>query len=193
MPTDRDLIPPMPPHVASEFLLWIAYREAQGDEVYTLNGEDCTVLLQEEVELKRPEEEKPSVVLRCVGRAEHPELLASLKAGRVLHRAKLSIRVNDREYQLVLTGPQLQWSGVKLPKIVKSGDLGENLYEELFLYEELHGLVRGVFAQYAARRVDPDRWTQEGNSLRAWLGETFARVFHFDPLTGQGRLFGESA
>lgn len=190
MSTDRDLLPPMPPHVASEFLLWLAYREAMGDEVYTVNGEDCTVLLQEEVELKRPEEEKSSVVLRGVGRAEHPELLASLKAGRVLHRAKLSLRVSDREYRLVLTGPQLQWSGVKLPKIVKSGDLGENLYEELYLYEDLHGLVRGVFAQYAERRVDPDRWSQEGSSLRAWLGETFARVFHFDPTTGQGRLFG---
>jgi len=191
MSDERDLLPPMPPHVASEFLLWLAYREAMGDEVYTVHDEDCTVLLEEEVELKRPEEDKPSVVLRGVGKAEHPELLASLKAGRVLHRAKLSIRVQERAYRLVLTGPQLQWSGVKLPKIVKSGDLGENLYEELFLYEELHTLVRGVFAQYAARRVDGDRWSQEGNSIRSWLGETFARVFPFDPITGQGRLFGE--
>jgi hypothetical protein len=124
MPTpDRDLIPPMPPHVASEFLLWLAYREAMGDEVYTVNGEPCMVLLEEEVELKRPEEEKPSVVLRGVGKAEHPELLASLKAGRVLHRAKLFLHSGDREYRLVLTGPQLQWSGVKLPRVVKGGDL----------------------------------------------------------------------
>jgi hypothetical protein len=192
MPTpDRDLIPPMPHHVASEFLLWLAYREAMGDEVYAVNDEPCTVLLEEEVELKLPDEEKPSVRLLGVGRAEHPELLASLKAGRVLHRARLFVRAGDREYRLVLTGPQLQWSGVKLPRVVKTGDLGETLYEELFLYEDLHRLVRSVFAQYAARRVDADRWSQESNSMRAWLGETFARVFHFDPLTGQGRLFGE--
>jgi ABC-type multidrug transport system ATPase subunit len=78
-------------------------------------------------------------------------------------------------------------------RIVKSGDLGESLYEELFLYEELHRVVRAIFAQYAARRVDEDRWTQEGNSIRSWLGETFARVFAFDPTTGQGRLFGGEA
>jgi len=29
--------------------------------------------------------------------------------------------------------------------------------------------------------------------MRAWLGETFARVFAFDSTTGQGRLFGGDA
>ena len=191
---ERDLLPPMPAHVASEFLLWLAYREAQGRGTYTVDDNPVSVSLQDDVELKSPEEDAPSVVLRGLGSSEHPELLASLRAGRMLYRAKLRVGCTDeREYRLTLTGPTLEWSGVKLPRIVKTGDLGEGLYEELFLYEELHRVVRAIFAQYAARRVDEDRWTQEGNSIRSWLGETFARVFAFDPTTGQGRLFGGEA
>ena len=188
MSPERDLLPPMPAHVASEFLLWLAYREAQGRGTYTVDDNPVSVSLQDDVELKSPEEDAPSVVLRGLGSSEHPELLASLRAGRMLYRAKLRVGcAEDREYRLTLTGPTLEWSGVKLPRIVKTGDLGEGLYEEL------HRVVRAIFAQYAARRVDEDRWTQEGNSMRAWLGETFARVFAFDPTTGQGRLFGGEA
>ena len=79
---------------------------------------------------------------------------------------------------------------MKLPKLVKAGDLNEVLYEELFLYEDLHAVFRSVFAEYAGRRVDADRWSQEGNSIRSWLGLAFERVFHFDMKTGQGKLFG---
>ena len=69
---------------------------------------------------------------------------------------------------------------MKLPKLVKTGELGEILYEELFLYEELHAIMRAVFAQYAARRVDAGRWYQESGSVQSWLGATFARVFYAD-------------
>ena len=188
---DRDLIPPMPPHVASEFLLWLAWREALGNNDYRLSdGNEVFVEVCEEVELKLPEEEKASVVLRNLNSNEHPELLASLRAGRTLHRAKLRVLSGDREYRLTLSGPQLAWSGIKLPKMIKAGDLPEILLDEMFVYEDLHRSVRGVFALYAARRVDLDRWTQEGLSIRSWLGESFARVFAFDPMTGQGSLFG---
>ena len=191
MSTERDLLPPMPAHVASEFLLWLAYREAQGRGTYTVDDNPVTVSLQDDVELKSPEEDAPSVVLRGLGSSEHPELLASLRAGRMLYRAKLRIGcAEDREYRLTLTGPTLEWGGVKLPRLVKTNDLGESLYEELFLYEELHRVMRAIFAQYAARRVDGDRWTQESHSMRDWLGETYARVFAFNPITGQGLLFG---
>jgi hypothetical protein len=188
----RDLLPDMPAHVASEFLLWLWYRETQGNNVYELDdGRKACIELQDMIELKRPEEEKASVTLRAVSTGEHPELLASLCAGRVLHRASMAIETGeDRIYRVTLTGKRLTWSGVKLPTIVKNGDVAEQLYEQIFLYEELHTVLRSVFAQYATRRVSSDRWSQEGNSLRRWLGATFARTFNFDPTTGQGMLFG---
>ena len=162
MSTDRDLLPPLPPHVASEFLLWLAFRETQGNEDYTLsNGSTVTIGVCEDVELKRPEEDKPSVVLRGLDSSAHPELLASLRAGRMLHRAKLSITSGERTYRLTLTGPTLAWSGIKLPRLLKSDEIGKTLHEELFLYEELDQIMRQVFGQYARRRVDAERWTQE--------------------------------
>ncbi|NBP83323.1 hypothetical protein EBU60_05620 [bacterium] len=100
------------------------------------------------------------------------------------------VDADDRTFRVTLTGKRLTWSGVKLPTIVKNGDVAEQLYEQIFLYEELHTVLRSVFAQFASRRISEDRWQQEGNSLRRWLGATFARTFHFDPTTGQGMLFG---
>jgi hypothetical protein len=190
----RDLLPELPDHVASEFLLWLWYRETQGNNVYEMDdGRKACIELLDMVELKRPEEEKASVTLRAVSTGEHPELLASLCAGRVLHRASMSVEVidaDDRTFRVTLTGKRLTWSGVKLPAIVKTGDMAEQLYEQIFLYEELHTVLRSVFAQFASRRISEDRWQQEGNSLRRWLGATFARTFKFDPTTGQGMLFG---
>ena len=179
---ERALLPEMPGHVASEFLLWLSWRKAMDQDEYVLDeGRRVSIEVCEDMDLKLPGEDKPSVVLRGIGSCEHPELLASLRAGRVIHRVHLRVRSDDREYRLVLSGPQLAWSGVKLPKLVKTGDLHEVMYEELFLYEDLHAVMRAVFAQYAARRVDSDRWSQEGNSVRSWLGATFTRVFHADP------------
>ncbi len=192
-PAERDLLPEMPAHLGPEFLLWLCWREAMDNHAYRLESEDdaqpVTVEVDGGVDLRRPEESSASVSLREVAVVEHPELLASLRAGRLLHRARLKITVDDRVYALTLTGPQLAWSGVSLPKLVK-GDDEEALYEEMFLYEDLHRAVRGVFAQFARGRADKDRWSQEGRSIRAWVGEAFERVYHFDEVTGQGRLWG---
>jgi hypothetical protein len=173
---------PLPSHVASEFLLWLCHRHAVGANQFEVKGNDCWVEVNGSVDLKRPEDLQPTVSLRGIGDAvsAHPELLASLRAGRHLHRATLQLTVDDRVFRLTLTGSALAWSGVKLPCLVRSGEEEEMVLEQMFLYEELHASLQAVFLEFAQERVDSVGWPLCVHLIRSWLGDSFTQVFRSD-------------
>ena len=116
--------------------------------------------------------------------------MAALAHGGVVKGLGLALRRDDREYAMRLTGAMLHTSALKLPSMVKGGDLGEELYEAAFLYEEQAFLLRCIFAVWAQQRVSGGAQAQ--SAIRRWLGLELAAKFEADAF-GQGLLFARRA
>jgi hypothetical protein len=158
-----------PPHVASEFFLWLWYRSETGQGRVDL-GESGAVdfWVDDRIAFRAVGEEKVSAVMTGENPSTTPEAHAALAGGKVIRDVRLAIRREDREYAVTLKGPRVEIAGVKLPALVKSGDDGEVLYERMFLYEELHFVLAGLFRAFAETRCAADWKDTTLADLRRW-------------------------
>lgn len=146
-----------PPHVASEFYLWLWYRSETGGG--TLAFEDSGSVdfwVEDRLSFRSAGEEKVSAVLTGERPSASPEARAALRGGKVLRELKLALRREEREYLVSLRGPAVEIAGAKIPSLVKSGEAAEILYERMFLYEELTFMIGGLFRAFAEARCGDD-------------------------------------
>jgi hypothetical protein len=158
-----------PPHVASEFFLWLWYRSETGQGRVDL-GESGSVefWVDDRISFRAVGEEKVSAVMTGENPSLTPEAHAALAGGKVIRDVRLALRREDREYAVTLKAPRIEIAGAKLPALVKSGDEAEILYERMFLYEELHFILAGLCRSFADDRCAPD-WRARGlQDLRRW-------------------------
>ena len=173
-----------PPHVASEFYLWLWYRSETGQGRIDL-GESGAVdfWVDDRISFRAVGEERVSAVMTGENPSTTPEAHAALAGGKVIRDVRLALRREDREYFVTLKGPRIEVSGAKLPALVKSGDEGEVLYERMFLYEELHFVLAALFRSFSEARCAADWSAATLPDLRRWVAVR----------PGRGGLDGEEA
>lgn len=158
----------LPPHVASEFFLWLWWEGEQGGKVSL--GDEGSVLLwvDDRIAFRAAGDERASALLTGERPSESPEARAALAGGKVLKDLRIALKREDREYTVTLRGPRISIAAAKLPTQVKTGDVAEVLYDRMYVYEELHWLVASLFRQFAAARTSP-AWKQDVlPALRSW-------------------------
>ncbi len=166
-----------PPHVASEFFLWLWYQSETGQGRVDLGetGGKVEFWVDDRIAFRAVGEEKVSAVMTGENPSLSPEARAALAGGKVLRDLRLALRREDREYFVTLKAPRIEIAAAKLPGLVKSGDEGEVLYERMFLYEELHFVLGGMFRAFAEARCG-DTWrNQTVPDLRRWVAAGTAR------------------
>lgn len=162
----------VPPHVASEFYLWLWYTSETAGGTLDLGEEGAIVFwVDDRLSFRATGEDKVSAVLTGEAPATTPEARAAVLGGKVLRDIKLALRREDREYTVTLRGAGIDVSGAKLPGVVKGGEEAELVYERMFLYEELHWMVNALFRRFAGERATP-AWTDTVlPAIRAWISE----------------------
>lgn len=163
---------PVLPHLAAEFLLWLwwsASQRACHADLGEPHGE-VDFWVDDRLAFKAPDEGKAAAVITGENPAEALEARAAVAGGKVLRELRLCIRREDREFAATLKAPQLDLAQVSLPQVVK-GDGEEALYDRMFLYEELHGLVAAFFRQFAEDRVSGEWAMARLPAIRAWIAE----------------------
>ncbi|MDP2313006.1 MAG: hypothetical protein Q8P41_08880 [Pseudomonadota bacterium] len=176
-----------PPHVASEFFLWLWYQSETGQGRVELGSDAGTVeyWVDDRISFRAVGEEKVSAIMTGDNPSLTPEAHAALAGGKVIRDVRLALRKEDREYSVTLKAPRIEIAGAKLPALVKSGDEGEVLYERMFLYEELHFILGGLFRAFATARCD-EAWRERTlPDLRRWVAA--------GPASGAGLDAGEEA
>ncbi len=172
MATEDDL-PGAPPHVASEFYLWLWFRSDTGGGKIDFpddTGGGVEFWVDDRLAFRAVGEDRVSAVLTGDNPGTSPEARAAVAGGKVLRDIKLALRRGDREYQVVLRGPRLEVSAAKLPGLLKGGDEAELLYERAFLYEELHFILAGLFRTFAGVRCSPAWQSHVLPDLCRWAG-----------------------
>ncbi|MDP2305306.1 MAG: hypothetical protein Q8P18_04685 [Pseudomonadota bacterium] len=161
----------VPAHVASEFFLWLWYQSETGQGRVDLGetGGSVEYWVDDRISFRTVGEDKVSAVMTGDNPSLTPEAHAALAGGKVIRDVRLAIRREDREYAVTLKAPRIEIAGAKLPAMVKSGDDGEVLYERMFLYEELHFVLGGLFRAFAEARC-ADEWRERTlPDLRRWV------------------------
>ncbi|MFN7142881.1 MAG: hypothetical protein ACK4YP_03830 [Myxococcota bacterium] len=182
--SDTEEMDGAPPHVASEFFLWLWYRSETGQGHVDM-GDNGSVdfWVDDRISFRAVGEEKVSAVMTGENPSLTPEAHAALAGGKVIRDVRLALRREDREYAVTLKAPKIEIAGAKLPGLVKSGDEGEVLYERMFLYEELHFVLAGLFRSFAEARCGEEWRERLLPDLRRWASAG----------PGGGRELGEGA
>lgn len=163
---------PIPPHLASEFYLWLWWTSERDGSRFALPDPvgpiDAWVV--DRLAFRNPADTKVTALMTGENAPATPEARAALAGGKVLQDVKIGLRRDDREFELTLKGPAVHVSGLKLP--AAGGGEGEAgaMLERFFLYEEAVFLLRGLFQAFARERTGPGWRASVEPALRAWLG-----------------------
>jgi hypothetical protein len=162
---------PVVPHLAAEFYLWLWWRSELDGGTFDL-GEPVGRIeawVDDRLAFRIPGEKKVTAVLTGDRASEALEARAAVYGGKVLQELRLFIRRDDREFKVTLKGPEVHLTRASLPQQLQEAE-DEAIYDRIFLYDELHFIIAGLFRAFAARRTT-DAWAREDvPAIRAWVG-----------------------
>lgn len=162
---------PIPPHVASEFLVWLWWASEQDGAQFTLpdpvGAISCWV--DDRLSFRRPDDTKVSAVLTGERPSDSLEARAALAGGKVVQELRVVVRRDDREFHATLRSPGLDLGGLKLPDILSEGE-DERIYDRMFLYGEFMLVLSGLLQRFAEVRTGPTWAGEVMPALRQWLG-----------------------
>lgn len=154
-----------------EFLTWMWWRTEQG-RFWKLEGQDEPIegWVDGKVALALPASPTDKAVLSGDAPSTAPEARAALGGGKVTIEMMLGLRSDSQEYMLTLKGNLLDLHGVRFPPADITDDEGA-LFDRMYLYENLHHMVREIFKEYAAVRMTSE-WDREmAPAIREWIEE----------------------
>lgn len=152
----------IPPTFNTDFLRWLWYASETGAVARS------SWWVGDRITISKQAEEKPHVVVRGEDAARIAAGRTALRDGTV-RGLQLCLRKEDREYTCNLDA-DLRVAGAKLPVLVKSGDLAEQLYERMFLVEDLVHAVRTLAMEFAFLRGRPEAWAAHVAQVATWAG-----------------------
>lgn len=162
-----------------EFLTWLVGRlEDEGGRI-EIEGDILELALGDKVVLE--EGGDPGARLSLVDEGDlRPELGAGLRRGKLLDRARLSIKRGERRWELTLDGGLLTYDSLRCPPLgdrdaAAQDDRRAAFENDLFLrladMEDAVGVLDWLFAEFCRTRAS-STWTDDTvPRLRSWISE----------------------
>jgi hypothetical protein len=161
---------PIPPHLSSEFYLWLWWRSERDEAAFELPHPVGSVLawVEDRLAFRRPADPRPTSVMTGENPAASLESRAALAGGKVLHELRVALKRDDREFHLTLRGPSLDVGQLKLPQVLGDNP-DEAAVDRMFLVEECFLILDGLLRAFYADRAE-DGWRRHTlPAMREWL------------------------
>lgn len=158
-----------------EFLTWAMYRSVRDNGVFRLDdGSAFELYFERALTLDGDNPAREMSTIKVDEPAISEEVMLSLRLGKKVSRARLSLVRDGREYSFVLD-QTLQLRSIRLPETVAI-DLVEGMEERASHCQELEDTVFALFVTFVRLRIDQDAWAREAAGIRQWLepGPEFA-------------------
>jgi hypothetical protein len=157
--------------LGKEFLLWLWWRSEKDFGSTELDPFGVVDFWVDDRLQFRTEGDDPQISdLKGGAPATTREAKMALQAGKTVETARLGFRVKEREYHLQVQGEGLELLGIKVPAECDEG-VDEQIYERMFLLEEIHGIMDGLFYRFAEQRLGADWYEGTLPRLREWVGD----------------------
>ena len=159
-----------------EFLTWLVYRAEENGGRFEHDGDVVEITLGDRVVLEA--DARPGERLTLTGEGDvRLEMGAGLRRGKLIDRAKLSLRRGERRWELVLDGGLLAYGSLRCPPL-GDRDLGAHpdpraqLENDLFLrmadVEATAEVIDALFGEFCRLRAS-DTWRRRMlPELRGW-------------------------
>lgn len=157
-------------YLGREFLAWIWFRvERDFGRIALPRVGTVDFWVDDRLVMRGRGDDPQTATFRGGAPSSTDEARAALRAGKSPEEARLGLRLGDREYVLSLRGETLDLSGLKVPQVVKKGEVEALVYERMFLFEEATAILADLYGAFIEERLDP-AW---GRSIRprilAWM------------------------
>ncbi len=146
---------PFPPHLGSEFLLWLWATSPDGSRSLDLPDTDNVYLwVEDRLVFRAASGDAPVVVVTSENAARDSAALAALRDSKRLQQVRFGMRRDGREFVFTLD-EHLHVRQAKIPSILSEG-AEEAVYDRMALLAELDGVVQSLFRRFASSRKDPE-------------------------------------
>jgi hypothetical protein len=155
--------------ISCDFLTWLWFTTEKEMGSIDLGAPHGRVdfWVDERLAFRNQADDKPIAVMTGENPSTSLEARAALAGGKVLRDLRIGLRVEEREYTVTLRGPLLDFASAKVPPDEAGGD--EAIYDRMYFYEELHGLVRGLFTTFSNQRTSPEWGGSILPAMRSWI------------------------
>jgi len=160
---------PSPPHISSEFYVWLWWESERNGGHFSVGDPigEVDVWVDARLAFRRPGDSKITAVLTGDDASTTLESRAALAGGKVVDEVRLRITRDEREYSVSLKGATVAIQRAKLPPSGTDADESP-LYDRMFHYEELEKIVAALFRTFTAARM-ADKWESETlPAMKAW-------------------------
>lgn len=139
--------------LGGEFLIWLWMRaELVSDELELPDIGACQAWLDNHLTLVSAIDPSERIMLRGAAPAGSAEAKEALKAQKVPLRAKMAMRLTDRDYSLVFDAQRFAIGSAALPAVIT--DESEDAFlERMYLLEQFLSALDGFFAAFLGDRL----------------------------------------
>lgn len=155
--------------LGEEFLTWLWFlSETERDALAIPKVGSCQIAMGQEIILADEGGDAQTVVLRGDLPSASAEAREALASGKRLRRAKLYLTIEEVQWGCTIVGSTLAISGLSVPSAA-GADFESHCLMRLEAIERISRGVQWLFEQFLERRLDPDRWLRELNTIADWI------------------------
>lgn len=155
--------------LGGEFVLWLWFSQDALDGMLKVPGLGALeVTLGSQLLLGDPLAPEESVHVRGKDPCGSSEAERALQQGKLPRRVGLRLTFEQNDWTLTLDASTLGVSSVKLPALLSEGE-EEHFYERMRLFEQMHDLVRALYARFLAVRLSPAWEAEVAPAMARWL------------------------
>lgn len=156
-------------YLGREFLTWLLYTSNAGVPAATVDGEDLTLIVVGQVNLRGLAGDATELQVKGHLSAYSDVVRNAIDQGLLVHQARLRIQSGEQVYEVTLDAENLDFKGAQIPKVLSEDD-EDKITERLWLAERLAELVDALWAAFLEVRTSKAWAKKTVPAIKAWVG-----------------------
>jgi len=153
-----------------EFLTWVWFRSEIQEEIFRMEGTPpMGISFDERLVLEAAVDNVREVsAIRGERPTQTAEARASLRMGKKVVQARLTVSLGSQDWVCVIQGDDLALSGVKVPAVLAHAE-DDFLLERVYLLDQLESAMDALYREFLNVRFDAEAWPGELKAMQTWV------------------------
>ncbi|MCK5879136.1 MAG: hypothetical protein KAH24_05125 [Holophagae bacterium] len=159
----------IPEFIFREFLLWLLVESEKRDGSFELSGEYVSFRVEDQLKLEGEGDVRQTDLRKGVPSISQ-EARSALRNGKLPTRMRVRLVTGGDEYIFVLDSRLVELRGVKMP-VVPLTEAELKMEQRIFHLSQIYRMLELLFNQFAAFRLDAEKWDEQVKEINQWLQE----------------------